>query len=222
VCSSDLVVFPGLSSDLAQMARAALTLYETTRDATYLTDARRWLAALDRHHDDPAGGWYLTADDAEALIVRPASPKDEATPNPNAVAIESLLRLAALTGEDEHRIRAEEVLRRFASVMMEDVFSTASLSTALDLALGLVEVVLVVPPGTDGEPLRRVVFESTDPRIVLFETESTATLPPNHPAHGKAAIGGAPTAWVCRQGSCGLPQTEPAPLRVFLETGRPV
>ncbi len=211
------MVFPGLSSDLAQMARAALTLHETTRDPGYLADAERWLAALDRHHADPAGGWFLTADDAEALIVRPASSKDDATPNPNAVAIDALLRLAVLSGDENHRSRAEVELRAFAEVMTEDLFATASLASALDLALGLVEVVLVAPSGTDPVPLRRVVFEATDPRIVLFETESTGTLPATHPAHGKIAIDGRPTVWICRRGACGLPIGDPATLHRLLE-----
>ena len=106
--------------------------------------------------------------------------------------------------------------------MMDDIFSTASLSNALDLAIGLVEVVLVVPEGGDPEPLRRVVFESTDPRIVLLQLATTDGLPEAHPARGKTAVAGLPTAWVCRQGACGLPQTEPAPLRTYLETGRAV
>jgi len=215
-------VFPGLSGDLAQMARAALVLYETTREAAYLADARRWMAALDRHHADPSGGWFLTGDDAEALIVRPASAKDDATPNPNAVAIETLLRLAFLTGDDDYRRRAEAALFGLSGAMMEDIFATAALANALDLAIGAVEVVLVVPPESDPEPLRRVVFESTDPRIVLFETDSTAGLAADHPARGKTAVAGLPTAWVCRRGACGLPQTEPAPLRALLETGRQV
>ncbi len=215
-------VYPGLSSDYAQMARAAVTLHETTREPAFLADALRWMTALDRHHADPAGGWYLTADDAEALIVRPATAKDEATPNPNAVAIETLLRLSALTGDAGWTARGEAALLALSGAMMEDIYATAALANALDLALGLIEVVLVAPAGTDAEPLRRVVFESTDPRIVLFETESTDALPADHPAHGKGALQGLPTAWVCRHGACGLPQTEPAPLRTFLETGRPV
>jgi uncharacterized protein YyaL (SSP411 family) len=204
------------------MARAAVTLFEITREPAFLDDARRWMAALDRHHADPDGGWFLTADDAEALIVRPATAKDDATPNPNAVAIETLLRLAVLTGDLDHARRAEAALMRLSGAMREDVFGTASLANALDLAVGLIEVVLVVPPGTDAEPLRRVVFESTDPRVVLFETESTESLGADHPARGKTSVAGLPTAWVCRHGACGLPQTEPAPLRTFLETGRPV
>lgn len=213
---------PSLSSDLAHMARAALSLAETLGRDAWLPEALRWMRLLETRHADPDGGWFLTAEEADALIVRPASVKDDATPNPMAVAIENCVRLAVLTGDATWAKRAEEVLGRLSSAMLADVFSTASLSTALDFAMGVIEVVLVVPAGTDGEPLRRVVFESTDPRVVLFETESTAGLPARHPAAGKPAIAGLPTAWVCREGTCGLPITEPAPLRTLLETGRPV
>ncbi|MBV5266165.1 thioredoxin domain-containing protein [Pinisolibacter aquiterrae] len=213
-------VKPGLSSDLVHMARAALALAETLGRNPWLDDARRWMTALETHHADPAGGWFLTADDAEALIVRPASTSDDAVPNPIAIGLDNCIRLAVLTGDDQWRARAEEILGRLSSAMLADIFSTASLSTALDLAIGAVEVVLIVPPDTDGTPLRRVVFESTDPRIILFETESTAALPETHPAAHKPAVDGLPTAWVCREGSCGLPLTEPGPLRTLLETGR--
>lgn len=213
-------VFPGLASDLAHMARAAIILAETLGRDPWLADAVRWMEALDRHHADPAGGWFLTADDAEALVVRPAPTKDDATPNPMSVALDNCIRLATLTGEARWRERAETVLTKLSTAMLADIWSTASLSTALDFAIGAVEVVLVVPKETDATPLRRVVFESTDPRVILFETESTADLPASHPAHGKPAIDGLPTTWVCREGSCGLPMTEPGPLRTLLETGR--
>jgi uncharacterized protein YyaL (SSP411 family) len=215
------LLFPGLASDFAQMIRAALTLHETTREPGYLADALRWAEALERHHADPGGGWFLTADDAEALIVRMRSAKDDASPNHNAVAVEAFVRLAVFTGDERWLKRAEAAIDGLSGAMLSDVYSTAALSNALDTLVGLVEVVLVVPAGTDGEPLRRIVFESTDPRIVLFETESTAGLPSTHPAAHKPAIEGLPTAWVCAGGACGLPVTEPAALRTRLETGRP-
>ena len=216
------LVRPGLSSDLAHMARAALALAETLGRDPWLGDALRWMEALERHHTDPDGGWFLTADDAEALLVRPSSPKDEAIPNPMAIAVENCVRLAILTGDARWQARAEEVLGRLSSAMLADIFATAALVTALDFAMGAIEVVLIVPPGTDADALRRVVFEATDPRVVLFETESTSTLAADHPAAGKTAMEGLPTAWVCREGTCGLPITEPAPLRTLLETGRRV
>ncbi|MDK9696578.1 MAG: thioredoxin domain-containing protein [Siculibacillus sp.] len=212
-----VAVFPGLSGDLAHMARAALTLHETTREPDFLADARRWTAALDRHHADPDGGWFLTADDAEALIVRPTAFQDEATPSPDSIAIENLLRLAVFTGDDAFARRAEEILRRFAGIMVEDVVATASLTNALDLSLGLVEVVLVTPPETDAGALRRAVFASSDTRIVLFEAESTDELPRVHPAHGKRPLDGRPTVWICRRGACGLPTTDPTELAAALE-----
>lgn len=216
------LTFPGLASDLVHMARAALVLAETKGRDPWLAEAIRWMAELDARFADPDGGWFLTADDADVLVVRPSSPKDDASPNHNAVAIENLVRLAVLTGDDRYARRAEEVLGRLSGAILSDIWSTASLSNAFDMLIGAIEVVLVVPPGTDAEPLRRVVFESNDPRIVLLEVESTEGFAPTHPAFGKNAIDGLPTAWACRHGSCGLPTTEPSPLRTLLETGRHV
>ena len=216
------LTFPGLASDLVHMARAALVLAETRGRDPWLADAVRWMAELDTHFADPDGGWFLTADDADALVVRPSSPKDDAIPNHNAIAIDNLVRLTVLTGDDRHARRAEEVLGRLSGAILSDIWSTASLSNAFDMLIGAIEVVLVVPTGTDAEPLRRVVFESNDPRIVLLEVESTDGFATSHPAYGKKAIDGLPTAWACRHGSCGLPTTEPSPLRTLLETGRHV
>ena len=40
-----------------------------------------------RHYGNPeTGGYFLTADDAEGLVVRPNSTLDDAIPNPNAIA----------------------------------------------------------------------------------------------------------------------------------------
>src|ERR1700690_25943 len=89
--------FPGLASDLAAMIRAALALYEATGQQAYLDRALEWQRALDRDYLNPdTGTYYLTAADAEGLVIRPASTADEATPNHNAVAAQNLIRLAGL------------------------------------------------------------------------------------------------------------------------------
>ena len=91
------LLYPGLASDFAAMIRAALVLYEATGEATYLKQALAWQRALDTHYRNPGNaGFFLTADDAEGLVVRPASTGDDAIPNPNAVAAQNLIRLAAL------------------------------------------------------------------------------------------------------------------------------
>ena len=92
------LLFPGLASDHAAMIRAALALHEATGGGRLSRARAAWQAALDRHYADPrTGGYFLTANDAEGLVVRPNSTADEAIPNPNAVAAQNLVRLALLS-----------------------------------------------------------------------------------------------------------------------------
>ena len=78
-------MFPGLASDYAAMIRAALALHEATGRRGYLERRSPGRRALDRHYAiAETGGYFLTANDAEGLVVRPAATADEATPNPNA------------------------------------------------------------------------------------------------------------------------------------------
>src|SRR5207244_1489913 len=93
------LLVPGLASDHAAMIRAALALHEAPGEPAYLERALAWQATLDRHYSNPDnGGYFLTADDAEGLVVRPSATTDDATPNPNALAAQNLIRLAVFTG----------------------------------------------------------------------------------------------------------------------------
>ncbi len=96
------LLFPGLASDFAAMIRASLALFEAEGEDRYLQQAIRWQHALDRHYADAEhGGYYLTADDAEGLIIRPHATIDDAIPNHTGLIAQNLVRLAALTG-DQH------------------------------------------------------------------------------------------------------------------------
>ncbi len=73
--------FPGLASDFAAMIHAALALYEATGQQIYLDRALSWQHVLDRDYANiKSGTYYLTAADAEGLVVRPAATTDDATP----------------------------------------------------------------------------------------------------------------------------------------------
>ena len=87
-----------MASDFTAMIRAALALYEATGTKHYLEQALIWQRALDRDYaNGETGTYYLTAADAEGLVIRPASTADEATPNHNAVAAQNLVRLGYCT-----------------------------------------------------------------------------------------------------------------------------
>src|SRR5260370_6491374 len=138
-----ILKFPGLASDFAAMIRAALALYEATGARSYLDRALQWQQALDRDYANGEGGtYYLTAADAEGLVIRPAATTDEATPNHNALAAQNLIRLAVLAGDDSWRERADRLIAAIAPLIAENIYMHMAMLNAIDLRLRGAEIVI--------------------------------------------------------------------------------
>jgi uncharacterized protein YyaL (SSP411 family) len=60
--------------------------------------------------------------------------------------------------------------------------------------------------------LRRALSDVSLPNAVVQEMREGEALPVSSPAHGKTAIDGKPTAYVCIGPQCSLPVTGPAAL----------
>jgi uncharacterized protein YyaL (SSP411 family) len=201
------LLFPGLASDFAQMIRAALALYEARGEPRYLELALAWQTAFERHYlNKDNGGYFLTADDAEGLVVRPSSTQDDATPNANSVAAHNLVRLAVLTGDTRWRDRADQLLDGVLAGAADQLFSHAALLNALDQRLNAAEIV------TTGPEYERFVAAALKlpflNRIVLRAPGASA-LPASHPAQAKMAAGPDSAAFVCVGERCSLPVTKP-------------
>ncbi len=204
--------FPGLASDFAAMIRAALALYEASGRQNYLDQALAWQHALDRDYADAeTGTYYLTAADAEGLVIRPASTADEATPNHNAVAAQNLVRLALLTGDDGWRSKADRLIAAIAPLAVENLYMHLALLNAIDLRLRAAEIV-VTGQGERADALLAAAraLPSLD-RIVLY-ARAAEDLLPSHPAQQKVRLAAEPQAFVCIGETCSLPVTDPADL----------
>src|SRR6185312_10551479 len=88
------------------------------------------------------GGYFLTASDATGLVVRPAATSDDATPNPNALAAQNLVRLAAFTGDTAWREQADRLFDGVLSGAADNLMQHAALLNALDLRLSAAEIVV--------------------------------------------------------------------------------
>jgi len=215
------LLFPGLASDHAAMIRAALALHEATGEAGYLERALDWQAALDRRYANPAtGGYFLTASDAEGLVVRPNSTADEATPNPNAVAAENLVRLAFFSGRDAWRAQADKLFAGLLPIANENLFMHVALLNALDLRLRAAEIVVVGSCPQAGDLLAAALKTSFLDRVVLRAPTAKA-LPDWHPAQEKISTVSGVAAFVCVEETCSLPVASREQLAHTLAAMRP-
>jgi len=201
------LLVPGLASDHAAMIRAALALHEATGEHAYLERALAWQGTLDRHYANPdSGGYFLTADDAEGLVVRPSATTDDATPNPNALAAQNLIRLAVLAGQHAWRDKADRLFDGIVSSAGENLFAHLALLNALDLRLRAAEIVVAGEGARADELLaaaRKLAFLD---RIVL---RASAALPASHPAQEKMKAATESAAFICVGETCSLPVSEP-------------
>jgi uncharacterized protein len=205
------LLFPGLASDHAAMIGAALALHEATGEQAYLDRALTWQGAFDRHYANrETGGYFLTAADAEGLVVRPSATTDDATPNANALAAQNLVRLAVHCFQHAWREQADRLLDGILSRASDNLFAHLALLNALDLRLRAAEIIVTGDDVRANELLaaaRQVAFLE---RILVRAVDRPGT---PHPAREKikdrvkTAAGSA--AFICLGETCSLPVTQP-------------
>jgi uncharacterized protein len=199
------LLFPGLASDFAAMIRAALALYEATGEQRHLERAIAWQGVFDTHYADPdTGGYYLSADDASDLLLRPHSTSDDATPNPNAVAAQNLVRLSVLAGDGKWRQKADQLIDAILSAAERNLFGHVALLNALDLRLRGAEIVVT---GDDAERLAQVALRLPYLDRIVLRAPSSANLPASHPAQEKIKATSGNAAFICIAERCSLPVT---------------
>ncbi len=110
----------GFLEDYAFFIDGLLALYRATLDARWLDEAMRLADVMVAEFGDPDGpGFYDTSASHETPVARPRDLHDGATPSGNSVAADVLLRLGAMTGNEDYSGRASELLRTMASTMRE-------------------------------------------------------------------------------------------------------
>jgi uncharacterized protein YyaL (SSP411 family) len=198
------------SEDYAAVLEACLALWEATGDLRWMTEAR-WAAdeAIRLFLDPVTGGFFTTGSDAEALVTRPKDLFDNAVPAANSIFAGELQRLAALTGERSYESHAVAVIRLVRDLVARSPLGFGHLLGAVDLyTSGPVEVVVV---GREREALVRQLRSRWRPNAVLalvddVTDEAVAAVPL---LEGRAAGDGPAVAYVCRNGTCKMPVTDP-------------
>ncbi len=197
------------SDGYANLIRAALALHQATNTTAYLDTAIALNDMLNQHYWDTAdNGYFFTADNAEALIVRSKSATDDAVPNANGIMAQNLVRLYLLTGNKDHLDQADRIFTAFTPDLFQNIFGSASLLNAFDMRLDLLSVVVATTGKTTlDNPTIKKVRSSAPPTAALLISDPENDLAKSHPAFGKTAIDNKPTVYICHNNTCSSPLT---------------
>ena len=207
----------GYLEDYAFLADGLLALYEASFNPRWFTEARRLMdEAIKLFADEQNGGFFDTGSDHEALISRPKDIMDNATPAGNSVASDVLLRLAAFTGEEAYRRRADDYLRPIADIMVQHPQAFGHILGALDFAISQSKEIALIgdPQQSDTRALLEVINTRYLPNSVLAcasleDSESIQSIPllADRPMKDHKA-----TAYICQNFACLSPVNTPEEL----------
>jgi uncharacterized protein YyaL (SSP411 family) len=136
--------------DYAYLVHGLLCLHDATGGQRWLDEARRVTDLMVKFYADNAGGFFLTARDADTLFARAKDQYDSAQPSANSVAALNLARLWMKTHDDRYRFLAEKTFKSFAGAMKASPTSLTAMVEALDVYLDAAGAVKPVAPV--GEP----------------------------------------------------------------------
>ena len=198
--------------DHAMLATGLAALYQLTgeqrwrENTTVLIDlALRHFADLDR-----PGHWFDTADDAEALMVRPADPMDGATPSGASAIAEALVSAAHLVDADRAPHYAEaaaQTLLAHTALLARAPRSGGHWLAVAEAAVRGPLQIAVATGDPDSDLLAAARRMAPGGTIVVGGAVDSMPL-----LEGRDRIGGADAAYVCRGRVCDLPVTGEAEL----------
>ncbi|MGE5578863.1 MAG: thioredoxin domain-containing protein [Bacillota bacterium] len=131
------VAFRGYLDDYAFLIWAYLEMREATLDESYLEKAVALARSMVKSFwDQDSSAFYVTADDAEELILRPRESWDGAIPSGNSVAVMDLLRISRLTDDQEMQEIALSVMGRLSGALRREPTGLLHLLSAAMYAAG--------------------------------------------------------------------------------------
>jgi len=196
--------------DYAYLVWGMIELYETDFHVQDLQTAMDLNANMLEHFESPQGGLYFTADDAQALLVRPMTAYDGAIPSGNSIAMMNLIRLARMTGNTKLEQRAADIIGAFSKEVKASPSAFTYMMSAFMFAENRsYEVVLAGNrDSTDGKAMLHAIRKHFIPnKVVLWQNGTLARIAPYTKL--QKAIGGKATAYICENFQCNLPVTDP-------------
>lgn len=202
--------------DYAFFIHGLIDLYEATFKTEYLKEAKRLTQEMIRlFWDNQAGGFFFTATDAEALIIRQKEIYDGAVPSGNGLAALDLIRLGRMTFHRDWENKAQKLLESFHHELTAMPTGYTQSLMALDFGLGPSKEIVLAGESEDPRIHQMIkgIYQHFIPnKVVLLrpvtaqEAQEIISLAPF--LEKQTALDTQATAYVCQNYVCQFPTTD--------------
>ena len=210
---------PAYADGYANMARAALSLWEATGEREYLDRALAWSRALDDQFWDIVQGGYVFSKNPDLPEqVRTRHAFDNQMPSANGTMMGVHARIFYATGEGFHAERANTLIQAFAGDVASNYLQMATYLNNFEFCSSCLQIIVMGPPSDSRtQDLIKATMGRSLPNRLLMVVAPGETLPVGHPAAEKSMQEGIPTAYVCGGDLCSPPVTSAAILSQVLK-----
>ena len=204
----------GYLEDYSFLIDGLLSVYELTFDPHWLKEANRLSNDMNRlFWDDMRGTFYDTGQDHESLLIRTRELFDNATPCGTSVAVEVLLRIGLLMGNEEHLRKASQCLVSMGTISSQYPTGMGQWLAALDLHLSQPKEIAIVGAREDEatKALLDVIHNRYIPNkvVALMEEDDPAGNQELPLLRFRTRIHEQSAAYICENYVCQLPVTDP-------------
>ena len=193
--------------DFSFFSQGLIDLYEASFDEKYLKLAVELTEVMiNDFYDDAEGGFFDTSGKDKSILVRTKEDYDSAEPTGNAVTINNLLRLSALTGNTGWYDMAYKSVLAFSGKLEKMPYAMPQMLVALDSLLHKPKQIIIA--GGDDETAYRMLREV---QMRFMPDKVVVKIDPNDLANSitfasKVVQSSAETtAYVCENFACRLP-----------------
>jgi uncharacterized protein YyaL (SSP411 family) len=202
------------AADYAFLIYGLLNLYQATFNLAYAEEAAALQEKMLQDFRDPdSGGFFSTANESEALPVRPKELYDGAIPSANSVSLLNLLWLARLTGDPKWDNHAHDQLRAFAGTVKAQPSAFAFFLLGVDFALrpGQEVVIAADPEKAEAQQMLAALNLNFAPhKVALVKSKQNAERLAKFAGYtdGLQLVKGKATAHVCKGFACKEPTSD--------------
>ena len=207
---------PAHLDDYAFLIQGLLDLYEASFNVKYLRAAIELVdLTLEHFEDREEGGFFLTADDGEELLIRVKEIYDGAIPSGNSIMALNLLRVHKITGAEKYLQSSENLFSAFSGFLEKNPQGAEVLLQALAFKLSPPKEIVIVGKleSKETSQLIKAINQNFIPgKVLLFRpigTEIPEITKFSPFLINLTMVKDKPAVYICENQTCQQPETDP-------------